>query len=151
MNALQLARRRLARRFEPGVWIGAIRRAVEAGDNGPAHYLVTAWPPPTEGQPMLPRWPAVAAIASPDADAALLMLMSQVGAPQRVWLTEQAVDWALVATIVRESDRSLVPALRQALDQFVASEREAEHRFIRAEYSDRDDVFEAFKRRSGLA
>jgi hypothetical protein len=144
MNALQLAYKRLVRQPEAGVWTGAIRLAVEASEQGPAHYLVAAWPP---AQPMLPRWPAVAAIASPDADAALLMLMSRLPARERVWLTDQAADWALIAAIVRHGDRHLAPWLMQALDRFIAEQRDADLAFIRAEYSDRDEGFEAFRRR----
>jgi hypothetical protein len=147
MNALQLAYKRLVRQPDAGVWIGAIRKAVDASEQGPAHYLVAAWPPLAPGQHLLPRWPSVAASASPDADAALLMLMSQVSAAQRVWLAPDATDWALIATIVLDSDRHLTTWQRSGLEGFVAAERERERAFIRREYSDRDEGFEAFKRK----
>jgi hypothetical protein len=147
MNALQLAYKRLVRQPGAGVWIGAIGEAFGAQADGPAHYLVAGWPPLGSGRALLPRWPAVVATASPDADAALLMLMSQVPSIQRVWLTPDALDWVLIATIVLDSDRHLTAPQRRGLEGFVAAERERERALIRREYSDRDEGFEAFKRK----
>lgn len=163
MSAFTDATRRLVPGWSGGVWIGAIRRAFDdAADGGgegagdasqrpglgplPPHYLVALWEPPDPARPVLPRWPAVAAIASPDSQAALLELVRHLPATARVWLADEAVDWALVAEIVRRTDRHLTLAHHVGLERFIEAERQAEAERIAAEYTDRDAGFEAFKR-----
>ena len=155
MNAFAQATRRLARQYEPGAWVGAIRQAFDASSEAspagierlPPHYLVALWEPLREGQFLLPRWPAVAAIASPDAQAALLELVSHVPPPARVWLTDDAVDWAMVAGIVLRTDRHLEPYQQRELENFIADRRQADARHIAQTYTDRDEGFEALKSR----
>ncbi|PPE71385.1 hypothetical protein IS481_05170 [Caldimonas thermodepolymerans] len=155
MKAFIEASRRLRADYQPGLWIGAIRPAFGAGEveqdgrieRYPPHYLVALWPPLPAAHPVLPRWPAVAAIASPDGQAALLELMRHVPADARVWLADEAVDWALVADIVRLSDRHLAPYHHRELERFIAARRAEDAARIRAEYSDIDAGFQALKRR----
>ena len=155
MKAFVQATRRLARQHEAGAWVGAIRQAFDSVneqtpqgvDRFPPHYLVAVWEPPKEGQLLLSRWPAVAAIASPDAQAALLELVSHVPAPARVWLTDDAVDWALVAEIELRTDRHLAAYHRRELEAFIASCRKADTQSIARAYTDRDEGFEALKSR----
>ena len=145
--ALAAAAKRLATSYAPGVWVGAVRRAFEAGAHGhhPAHYLVALWEPLPPGQPLLPRWPAVAAIASPDANAALLELVRHLPAGARAWLSDTVVDWALVAEIVLRSDTNLQPHHRTGLSAFIDCCREADAARIAQEYTDREPGFERFR------
>lgn len=150
-TAFALAAKRLVSTYAPGVWVGAIRQAFEAGgpaaQRHPAHYLVALWEPLQGGAPRLPRWPAVAAIASPDAQAALLELVRHLPASERLWLSDESVDWALVAEIVLRSDRHLEAFHREGLQQFIDACRRSDAQRIAAEYSDRDAGYEAFRRR----
>ncbi|WKB52174.1 hypothetical protein [Eleftheria terrae] len=154
-SAFIQASRRLASRYAAGCWIGAIRPAFSAGrieheqqvETYPAHFLVALWEPPAEGSPLLPRWPAVAAIASPDSQAALLELVSHLPPQASLWLAGEEVDWALVAAIVRQTDRNLAAYHRLELDGFIARCRAVEAEAIRQTYSDRDPGFEALKAR----
>ena len=62
MNASVLSPRRLARRHEPGAWVGAIRQAFDAVseqaphgiERFPPHYLVAVWEPIEQGGLMRP-------------------------------------------------------------------------------------------------
>lgn len=155
MKAFLAATRRLVQAPGPGVWVGAIRAALDAAEEPvpdgierhPPHWLVALWEPPAEGGLLLPRWPAVAAIASPDSKAALVQLVSSLPADAKVWLTPQEPDWALVGRIVLLSDRNLHPVQRRGLQRFVeARQGEDEARILR-DYSDSDPGFEAMKRR----
>ncbi|MCW7541535.1 hypothetical protein OOT46_27390 [Aquabacterium sp. A7-Y] len=153
--ALVQASRRLATHYAPGLWVGAIRPAFDAGqvvfeqhiDVYPAHFLVALWEPPAAGVPMLSRWPSVAAIASPDAPAALIELVSHLPAGARAWLASEGVDWALIADIVRLSDRNLQPYHHQELQAFIGRCRARDAETIRQTYSDEDPGFEALKSR----
>jgi hypothetical protein len=151
MSAFTQAARRLATQWETGVWIGAIRQAFDARRQGdellPPHWLVALWEPPAEGKPLLPRWPAVAAIAPRSSEQALLELMRHVPDGARVWLADEAVDWALIARIVLETDRHLEGYHRQGLAEFIEREHEKERATIAQTYSDRDAGFEAMKQR----
>ena len=151
MTAFAHAARRLARHWAPDLWIGAIRQAFAAEQDGdellPPHWLVALWEPLGEGQPVLPRWPAVAAIAPRSSEQALLELMRHVPEGGRVWLADELVDWALVATIVLESDRNLDDYHRRGLAAFIRAQREADSETIAQTYSDRDPGFDAMKRR----
>jgi hypothetical protein len=151
MTAFAQAARRLARHWAPGLWIGAIRQAFDAQSEGdehlPPHWLVALWEPLPEAKPLLPRWPAVAAIAPRSSEQALLELMRHVPAGQRVWLADEAIDWSLVAQIVLDSDRHLEAYHRRGLAAFIRRQREADAATIAQTYSDRDAGFEAMKRR----
>jgi hypothetical protein len=151
MTAFVQAARRLSRQWAPGLWIGAIRQAFGAERQGdellPPHWLVALWEPLPEGKPLLPRWPAVAAIAPRSSEQALLELMRHVPEGARVWLADEAVDWALIAQIVLESDRHLEDYHRRGLAAFIGTQREADRAEIAHGYTDRDAGFEAMKRR----
>lgn len=146
-SALAAAAARLGTTHAPGMWVGAVRRAFEADAHGhhPAHFLVALWEPSRPEQPLLPRWPAVAAIASPDANAALLELVRHLPAGARVWLSDTVVDWALVAEIVLRSDRNLEPHHRTGLSAFIERCRDADASRIEREYTDREPGFEQFR------
>jgi hypothetical protein len=154
-SAFVQATRRLCTGHAPGVYIGAIRQAFGEGEivlaerieRYPAHYLVALWEPLAPGVPVLPRWPLVAAIASPDSHAALLQLVSHLPADAKVWLATEAVDWALIADIVRLTDRNLSPYHHVELERLVAQLRSDDEQAIRSLYSDRDEPFEAMKQR----
>ena len=163
MSAFTDATRRLVPAWSTGVWVGAIRRAFdegvhaagdEPGQSGaaplPPHFLVALWEPPEPARPVLPRWPAVAAIASPDSQAALLELVRHVPGGARIWLADEAVDWALVAEIVRRTDRHLTLAHHVGLEHFIEAEHQAEVERIAREYTDRDAGFEAFRHKLSL-
>ncbi|AKJ27946.1 hypothetical protein [Caldimonas brevitalea] len=149
------ATRRLSSTYEPGYWVGAIRPAFAAGqlehdnviETYPAHFLVALWEPVQPGNPVLPRWPSMAAIASPDARAALVQLVQHVPVPDRVWLAAEAVDWSLVAEIVLHTDRNLADYHRRELQACVARWRASDIEQMRQAYSDRDPRFEALKER----
>lgn len=147
----------------------SVVETAEAVELRPPHYLVAVWEPPgwtarpdrpagqavveapgTEDaaeawRPLLPRWPQVAAIAAPDSRGALLELMRHVPEGERVWLTDEAVDWRLVAAIVLESDRHLEAYHREGLEGFIRACDEGDLERIRAEYSDRDPGFERWR------
>jgi hypothetical protein len=146
-SALAAAAARLGTTHAPGMWVGAVRRAFEADAHGhhPAHFLVALWEPSPPEQPLLPRWPVVAAIASPDANAALLELVRHLPAGARVWLSDTVVDWALVAEIVLRSDRNLEPHHRTGLSAFIERCRDADASRIEREYTDREPGFERFR------
>lgn len=146
-SPLAAAAKRLTTTYSPGVWVGSARQAFEADVHGhhPAHYLVALWEPLVPAQPLLPRWPAVAAIASPDANAALLELVRHLPAGARVWLSDTVVDWALIAEIVLRSDRNLQPHHRAGLSAFIERCREADATRIAQEYIDHEPGFERFR------
>jgi hypothetical protein len=150
-RAFAHAARRLATGWSPGVWVGVIRQAFEAQHEGgallPPHWLIALWEPPSEARPLLPRWPAVAAIAPRDSQQALLELMRHVPADARVWLSDEVADWALIARIVLDTDRHLEDYHRRGLTEFIERERAAERIAIAHSYSDRDPGYEAMKRR----
>ena len=156
ISAFVQATRRLCTDHAPGVYIGAIRQAFGEGEivlaerieRYPAHYLVALWEPLEAGVPVLPRWPMVAAIASPDSQAALLQLVSHLPAGgAKVWLATEPVDWTLIANIVRLTDRNLSPYHHVELERLVGQLRSDDEQRIRALYSDRDENFEALKQR----
>ncbi|WP_157991461.1 hypothetical protein [Caldimonas tepidiphila] len=155
MKAFLAASRRLVQAPGPGVWVGAIRAAFDAVaepvadgvERHPPHWLVALWEPPEAGELLLPRWPAVAAIASPDSQAALLQLVSHLPAGAPLWLSLQEPDWALIGRIVLLSDRNLHPVQRRELQRFVDGREAADRERILREYSDLDAGFELLKRR----
>lgn len=154
MNAFVQATRRLRADYAPGVWVGAIRQVFGEGEivqaerieRYPPHYLVAVWQPLAVGAPVLPRWPEVAAIASPDSQAALVLLMRHVPGEGRLWLAHETIDWVLVADIVRLTDRNLAPYHHVELERFIADRRREDEAHIRTSYTDRDEGYEAMKR-----
>lgn len=158
MTPFLAAARRLVQSPAPGVWIGAIRAAfgsvevpvADGVERHPPHWLVALWEPLQPGELLLPRWPAVAAIASPDSQAALLRLVSHLPPGAQAWLTPQEIDWALVGRIVLGADRHLHPVQRRELLAFVAARQAEEEARIARTYTDRDAGFEAMKRRLWL-
>lgn len=152
-EALAAARRRLRARWSPACWLGFLVRAVppqtieapEGRIHLPAHYLVGLWPP-TEGPPVL--YPEVAAIASPDADAALLELLRHVPGDEPVHLLRaEQVDTRLLADIVLATDRHLEAYQRAGLEAYVAAQGAARAQAIARLYTDREPGFEAMKAR----
>ncbi|MFX9104973.1 hypothetical protein ABTN48_19245, partial [Acinetobacter baumannii] len=82
---------------------------------------------------VLARWPALAASASPDSEAALLELVAHLPAGARVWLADEAVDWALIAEIVLRTDRNLAAYHRIELQRFIGRCRADDEKRIAAE------------------
>jgi hypothetical protein len=136
---------RLAQRYRPGVWIGGLRKAfgpvseIEAGEDGaveshPPHFLAALWRPPHLGMPLLPRWPFKVSIVAPDAAAALRDLLVDVPFTDRLWLTEQHIDWSLVARIVMLSEPDLLPFQTQGLQHMISAEEQTTFAAIRLHY-----------------
>lgn len=152
-DALAAARRRLKARWSPACWLGFLVRALPAQTldtaegrlHLPAHYLVGLWPP-AEGP--LGLYPEVAAIASPDADAALLELLRHVPADAPVHLLRaEQVDARLLAEIVLATDCNLEAYQRAGLEAYVAAQGAARAQTIARLYTDREPGFEAMKAR----
>jgi hypothetical protein len=128
---------RLLDRWQPGAWIGALRRIGDAmtefvrTDRGPvietyeAPHLFALWPPQRLEEPLLPRWPLRAGLASADGPAAADALLALTPGEASLWLASSDVDWALVAEIVLHHDPTLRPFQAEALRAFVQAEREA--------------------------
>jgi hypothetical protein len=136
---------RLAQRYRPGVWIGGLRKAfgpiseIDVGDESaveshPPHFLGALWKPPHLGMPLLPRWPFKVSIVAPDAAAALRDLLVDVPLADRLWLTEQHIDWSLVARIVMLSEPDLQPFQIQGLERLIAAEDQTTLAAIRLHY-----------------
>lgn len=140
---------RLTRRWSDGVWIGCVFRAVGASDKLHAHYIAAAWEPPSiEGPPLITRLPDATYLAPHEGERALLGLLESVPARAKVFLAGPAyVDPALVTQVVLSADRNLTPALKEALAAFVGAEQARNEHSIRETYTDRDEAFEAFKRK----
>ena len=146
--------RRLASRWQPGFWTGLVVRVVLAREHDegdvrvrtPDHFLGAAWPPPSDA---LPRWPEVVVIGSPSADNALAELFIHLPSDARMFLAGvDDVDAALAAEILLAADPNLEAYQRDALQAFIAAERERVRAAIAARYTDHDPGFERF--RAGL-
>ncbi|MDB5805016.1 MAG: hypothetical protein JWN73_2338 [Betaproteobacteria bacterium] len=140
---------RLTRRWSDGVWIGCVFRAVAATEKLHAHYIAAAWePPPAEGPPLITRLPDATFLAPHEGERALLGLIESLPARAKLFLAgPQHVDPALVTQVVLSADRNLTPALKEALAAFVGAEQARNEHSIRETYTDRDEAFEAFKRK----
>lgn len=140
---------RLTRRWGDGVWIGCIFRAVSASDKLHAHYIAAAWePPPADGPPLITRLPDATYLAPHEGERALLGLLESVPKQARLFLAgPEHIDPALVTQVVLSADRNLTPALKEALAAFVGAEQARNEHSIRETYTDRDEAFEAFKRK----
>jgi hypothetical protein len=149
--------RRLVKRYQPGLWIGALRRAfgpvAELADDGtrpgelethPSHYLVALWRPVEGRAPFLPRWPYKVSIVTPDAAAAARGLLEDLPRRERLWIAGREVDWALIARIVILGEPKLRPYQHRALQAFIRAERRATLAAISVHYSPGDDTFERF-------
>jgi len=140
---------RLARRWSDGVWIACVFRAVSASDKLHAHYIAAAWEPPAaDGAPLIPRLPDASYLAPHEGERALLGLIESLPAGARIFLAgPEHIDPALVAQVVLSADRNLTPALKEALAAFIGAEQARNEHAIRETYTDRDEAFEAFKRK----
>lgn len=140
---------RLTRRWSEGVWIGCVFRAVAGTDALHAHYIAAAWEPPPPGHPpMIARLPDATYLAPHDGERALLGLIETLPPGTRLTLAgPEHIDPALVTQVVLSADRNLTPALKEALAAYVGAEQARNVHAIRETYTDRDDAFEAFKKR----
>lgn len=140
---------RIARRWSEGVWIGCVFRAVAASDQLHAHYIAAAWePPPAEGPPLIARLPDATFLAPHEGERALIGLIETLPPKAHLFLAgPQYVDPALVSQVVLSADRNLTPALKEALAAFIGAEQARNEHSIRETYTDRDEAFEAFKRK----
>lgn len=148
--------RRLVKRYQPGHWIGGLRRAfgpVAEIDEGPrpgdlemhpTHYLVALWRPIEVASPFLPRWPFKVSIVTPDAQTAARGLLADVPRRQRMWVAGKEIDWALIARIVILGEPGLQPYQHRELQAFIRAERRATLAAISVNYSATDDTFEQF-------
>ncbi|MBL8384852.1 MAG: hypothetical protein JNM90_17340 [Burkholderiales bacterium] len=140
---------RLTRRWRAGVWIGCVFRAVAASDTLHAHYIAAAWEPPAEGEaPVIARLPDATYLAPHEGERALLGLIEAIPPGTRLTLAgPKHIDPALVTQVVLSADRNLTPALKEALAAFVGAEQARNEHAIRETYTDRDEAFEAFKKK----
>ena len=150
-QALRIARRRLAPHWRDGCWTAMIVKAVPAAtheENGalvrtPDHYVVAAWAP-ADGPALL--LPEAAAIASPDAERALLELARIVPGDAPLYLAgPDRVDALLAAEVVLAADRNLEPYQRAGLEAFVEHQKQRRAALLRELYTDRDEEFERFR------
>ncbi len=149
---------RLSRQHRPGMWIGGIRRAfgplidvddasgAAVLDTHPPHYLTALWEPLRHDQPLLPRWPVKASLVAPDARSAVASLLRDVPRGQRLWLSDHAFDWLLVADIVMLSEPGLRPWQFRGLREFIEAQRQANLSAISVNYGGSDEVFDQFRR-----
>jgi hypothetical protein len=148
--------RRLVKRYQPGHWIGGLRRAfgpvAEIGENSlfgdlemhPTHYLVALWRPLEIATPFLPRWPYKVSIVTPDALTAARELIDDMPRRQRMWVAGPEIDWALIARIVILGEPGLQAFQHRELQTFIRAERRATLAAISVHYSSTDDTFEQF-------
>lgn len=152
---------RVIRGYQPGAWIGAVRRVFgpmahvpEDGDGAgdtviethPPHYLLALWQPLPPDQPFLSRWPLKVSITAPDARTAVFELLSEVPLTELLWLTDQPLDWVLMAEIVMLCEEGLLPYQFRGLGEFIEAERQATRAAVSVHYGGSDDAFEQFSR-----
>jgi hypothetical protein len=148
---------RLLAEWQPGAWIGSIRRAFgplpelrsvaegEVIDNHPSHWLVALWKPQRLQQPFLFRWPQlVQLVAGEDESAALLELLQHVPWGERMWMVHADIDWSLLAEIVMLTEPGLRAFHYQALRGFMAEERRAALARIGRSYGVSPDAMHGF-------
>lgn len=149
---------RLARHYQPGMWIGALRRAfgpmadvpdledTATIETRPPHYLIAMWAPLGADQPFLQRWPRKVALVAPDPRAAIKEMLDVLPITDRLWITEQPIDWVLMADIVMLCEPGLAPYQFQGLREFVDAEHQATLAAISVHYGGPDDTYEKFTR-----
>jgi hypothetical protein len=149
---------RLAKRYEPGQWVGGVRKAFGAvsevveGANGvliethPPHYLFVLWKALDADVPLLSRWPVKVALAQPDGAAAIRELLVDVPRGQRLWLADQLIDWCLMAEIVMLSEPGLQHFHYRELKQFIDIEKKATLASISVNYGGCDEMYQKFMR-----
>jgi hypothetical protein len=137
---------RVSRRYLPGHWIGGVHRAFaaisEVGaegdpaavDSHPPHYLAALWKPPSFGTPFVPRWPLKVNLVAPDVAAGLRDLLAEIPSGDHLWLTEQHIDWSLMAQIVLLGEPGLRPFQQLGLQALAQAEREVTLAAIRLHY-----------------
>lgn len=143
---------RLSQRYRPGAWIAGVRRAFgptsepdEVPDEArtleahPAHYIAALWKPPYLGMPLLPRWPYKVVLVAPDPGAAVRDLLHELPEGDRLWITDQHVDWVLMARIVALTETHLQPYQRAGLQALLRAEDQATLAAIRLNYAAGDD------------
>ena len=148
--------RRLVKRYQPGHWIGGLRRAfgpvAEIGESSlfgdlethPTHYLIALWRPLDIASPFLPRWPSKVSIVTPDPVTAARELLADVPRRARMWVAGAEIDWALIARIVILGEPGLQAFQHRELQAFIRAERRASLAAISVKYGGSDDVFEQF-------
>ena len=148
--------RRLVKRYQPGHWIGGLRRAfgpvAEIGDGSrfgeldthPAHYLIALWRPLDSVTPFLPRWPSKVSIVTPDAVTAARELLGEMPRRQRMWVAGPEIDWAVIARILILGEPDLEPFQHRELEAFIRAEQHAALAAISVKYSGPDKTFEQF-------
>ncbi len=149
---------RLAKRYSPGHWIGGVRKAFGAVsevvetqegiiiESHPPHYLLVLWKPLEPETLLLPRWPAKVSLAEPDTAAAVRELLVEVPEGERLWLTDQLIDWVLMAHIVMLSEPGLKPYHYRELKRFADSETKALLASISVNYGGHDEMYQMFMR-----
>ncbi len=148
---------RIAAHPAPGVWIGAVRRAIgpvaqvtptDQGDmieTHPPHYLVAIWAPLRDDEAHLRRWPDSVSVALGDHEGAIDELVRNLPEGARVWVTPQEIDWAGIAEIAMLSEGGrFTPEHYRELERFIAQERDAALATISANYTDSAGGFEGF-------
>ena len=148
--------RRLVKRYQPGHWIGGLRRAfgpvAEIGESSlfgdlethPTHYLIALWRPLDIASPFLPRWPSKVSIVTPDPVTAARELLADVPRRARMWVAGPEIDWTLIARIVILGEPGLQAFQHRELQGFIRAERRASLAAISVKYGGSDDVFEQF-------
>jgi hypothetical protein len=149
---------RLAKHYESGHWIGGVRKAFGAvsevveGPNGvlidshPPHFLLVLWKPLEPDTPFLPRWPTKVSIAQPASSAAVRELLVDVPPGERLWLTDQHIDWVLMAEIVMLSEPGLQHFHYRELKRFIDIERKATLASVSVNYGGGDEMYQKFMR-----
>jgi len=149
---------RLAKRYSPGHWIGGVRKAFGAVsevvdspegiiiESHPPHYLLVLWAPLEADVLLLPRWPAKVSLAEPDTAAAVRELLVEVPDGERLWLTDQLIDWVLMAEIVMLSEPGLKAYHYRELKRFADAEKKATLASISVNYGGRDEMYQMFMR-----
>jgi hypothetical protein len=151
-------RQRLLADWEPGAWVGAVRRAFGPqpelrrsvqGEivDAPSHWLIALWKPQRLQQPFLFRWPHVVLLhAGEDESTAIAELLQHVPWGERLWVVHDEIDWALLAEIVMLSESGLRGFHLRALHEFMRNEREATLARIARAYGVQAEALQGFVR-----
>ncbi len=146
---------RLLRAWQPGAWIGAVFKAfgpmaelVEADEavpgaqdtfeHRPAMWLVALWKPQSLQQPFLQRWPAMVQLTDRDGAGPVDLLLEQVPAGARLWVSDHDIDWALMAEIVMLTEDDLAPWQQRELAKVIVTQRQATATAITRHYVGQD-------------